>query len=237
MSEWFETFSEDLWLLRGSDREPEARFIGKALRLRKGQRVLDAPCGDGGVAVHLARRGIHVTGVDRVPGFISRARRRFGREKLPGDFRVLDLRGLDYEGQFDAAYNWYGSFGYFDDAENLDVLRRLARSLRPAGRLLIDQPNREHILRHFRARHQRGAVTTTVKWRPKTRRVDATWTIRRGSRSRRCRSSMRLYSPGEFRRLFGRAGLEVVAMFGDPEGSAYRRGSRRLVVVGRKRPT
>ena len=183
----------------------------------------------------LARRGIHVTCVDRVPGFISRARRRFGRERLPGDFRVLDLRGLDYEGQFDAAYNWWGSFGYFDDAGNLDVLRRLARSLRPRGRLLIDQPNREHILRRFRARHQRGAVTTRVKWRPKTHRVDAVWIVRRGARSRRCRSSMRLYTPGELRRLFDEAGLEVVGMFGDWEGSVYRRGSRRLVVVGRKR--
>jgi len=233
MAEWFETFFEDLWLRQG-DRAGEAEFLRKALRLRKGQSVLDAPCGDGGVAVHLARRGIRVTGVDLVPRFIARARRRFARQKLPGEFRVLDMRRIDYEGQFHAAYNWFGSFGYFSDAENLDVLRRLARSLRPGGRLLIDQPNREFILRHFRRRQRRGDVTTTVSWRPETRRVDAVWSLRRAGRTRRCRSSMRLYTPAEFRRMFDQAGLAVAEMFGSREGGAHHRGSRRLLVVGRR---
>jgi len=49
MSDWFETMEERLWLLpvhriqiRNEKGEEEARFIKKALRLRKGQAVLGA---------------------------------------------------------------------------------------------------------------------------------------------------------------------------------------------------
>ena len=44
MQDWFETMEERLWLLPDEKGEEEARFIKKALLLRKGQAVLDAPC-------------------------------------------------------------------------------------------------------------------------------------------------------------------------------------------------
>jgi SAM-dependent methyltransferase len=235
MAEWIKRFFEDLWLPRRESRQAEAKFIRQVLRLRKGQQVLDAPCGDGEVALHLARLGIHVTGVDITPKFIARARRKFRKEALPGEFRVMDLREVDYESQFDAAYNWYGSFGYFSDAENLDVLRRFARALRPGGRLLIEQLNREYALRHFRHQHQVRDVRMTSKWHPKPQRVVTVYTRLGGGKRETCRSSMRLYTPGEFTRLFARCGLEVIKIYGGWEGAAYRRGARRLVIIGRKK--
>ena len=236
MTEWFETFFDDLWLLRSGDRRAEADFIRKALRLRKGQRVLDAPCGDGGVAIYLARRGLRVTGVDRMPKFIARARRCLAKEILPGEIRVLDLRRLEYEGQFEAAYNWFGSFAYFSNAENFDVLARLGRALRRGGRLLVDQPNREFILRHFRPRDVRAGAAVTARWVPQTQRFDDVWTVSGGGKRRSCRSSIRLYTPGQFRRLFERAGLQVTAMYGSRDGGEWCRSSRRLILVGRKGP-
>jgi hypothetical protein len=43
MPDWFETMEEHLWPLPDEKGEETARFIQKALRLRKGQAVLDAP--------------------------------------------------------------------------------------------------------------------------------------------------------------------------------------------------
>jgi SAM-dependent methyltransferase len=234
MPEWFESFIEGLWLPADEGREQEAQIIRRLLGLRKGQGVLDAPCGRGAVAIHLARWGLHVTGVDRNARFIRQARRKFRSESLPGEFRVLDLRNLDYEGQFHAAYNWRGSFGYFSDAEDADVVRRLARALRPGGKLLVDEPNREYILRHFRRRMVRGNVISRPRWHRETQRIQAVWTIKEGGRCRTCRSVMRLYTPGQFRSLFRQAGL-TATFYGDWDGSEYRRGSRRMTVVGRKK--
>jgi len=235
MAEWFESFFQDLWFPKRESRVEEAKFIRQVLKIRKGQQVLDAPCGDGEVALHLARLGIQVTGVDITAKFIARARGRFRKEALPGEFRVMDLREMDYKTEFHAAYNWFGSFGYFSDTENLDVLHRFAHALQPGGRLLIEQVNREHILRHFRHHHRVRDVRMVTKWHPETQRVETLYTRRRSGKRISCRSSMRLYTPGQFSRLFVRTGLEIVAIYGSWEGCEYRRGSRRLVIVGRKK--
>ncbi|MBM4048677.1 MAG: methyltransferase domain-containing protein, partial [Planctomycetes bacterium] len=207
MTEWFRTFDESFWLRPDDVGAEEAAFIRKALRLRKGQRVLDAPCGAGRIAVHLAKAGCIVTGVDLTESFIRRARGRFRRERLPGTFTAMDLRQLDFHEQFHGIYNWLGSFGYFSDAENADLVCRYARALRPGGRLLIDQPNREFLLRHFARRKAFGDATSYNRWDARAERVESRRIARRQGRSIESLSSIRLYTPSQMRRLCERAGL------------------------------
>jgi len=135
MPAWFETMEDRFWLQPDDVGGEEARFILKALRLRRGDAVLDAPCGAGRLSLHLARAGCVVTGIDLRETFIRRARRRFRVAGLHGTFRVLDLRRLDMEGQFDGIINWGGSFGYFSEAENARLVEAYVRALRPGGRL------------------------------------------------------------------------------------------------------
>ena len=77
MPDWFETMEDRFWLHPDDVGGAEARFILKALHLRPGDAVLDAPCGAGRVSFHLARAGCVVTGIDLRRTFIRRARRRF----------------------------------------------------------------------------------------------------------------------------------------------------------------
>lgn len=65
--EWFKELDDELWLQGDERADEQAAFIKKVLRLRKGQTVLDAPCGDGRIAVGLARLGLLVVGVDHDP--------------------------------------------------------------------------------------------------------------------------------------------------------------------------
>jgi len=235
-TEWFRTFDDALWLQAGDEgTDRHAAFIRRALRLRKGSRVLDAPCGAGRITVHLARGGCAVTGIDLHPAHVRKARARFRRERLKGTFLVGDLRELDFRRTFDGVFNWGGSFGYFTEEEDLDVVRRYARALRRGGCLLVDQPNREYVLRHFRHRTRRGDLVTSTRWDARRQRAGTTWTLIEAGRRRSCRSSIRLYTPGQFKTMFERAGLELVAMHGAHEGGRWRRGSRRTIVVGRKR--
>ena len=148
MSDWFETMEDRFWLPPDHVGEREAQFILKALHLRRGDAVLDAPCGAGRVSVHLARAGCVVTGFDLRKAFIRRARRRFRSAGLHGTFRALDLRRLNADNQFEGILNWAGSFGYFAAAENSQLIAAFVRALRPGGYLLIEQPNREHLLRN-----------------------------------------------------------------------------------------
>ncbi len=231
---WFKSFEEGLWLKPDATGAEEAVFISKALRVRRGQRVLDAPCGAGRVAVHLARCGAVVTGIDLQASFIKRARSRFREEGLIGTFRVMDLRGIDFEEEFHGIFNWSGSFGYFANGENRNVVRRYAKALRTGGRLLIDQPNREYLLRHFKPTMRRGSLRIQSRWDNTAERVISRWVVERGGRKQKSESSMRLYTPAQMQRLFEAVGLRVEAMYGGVDGERYRRSSGRLIMVGRK---
>jgi SAM-dependent methyltransferase len=234
MAEWFEEFDEGLWLGGEGAPEEEAAFLKRALRLRKGQTVLDVPCGDGRIALELAKAGLLVMGIDHNPYFVKAAWERFREEELEGEFCVADMRELAFVECFHGALNWGGSFGYFSEEENLEVVRHLARAVRPGGRVLIDQPNREYILRHFVKERRRGNVTVVNRWDARRERIKSTWTLRRRRQDHEYPMSIRLYTAAQFRRLFKRAGLEVEATYDSTDGSDFGRGSRRLAVVGRK---
>lgn len=231
--QWYRTFDESLWLKSASaDRKPEAEFLAEALELEAGDELLDAPCGAGGVSIHLARKGVSVTGVDLVAGHIRRARKAFAAEDLQAEWCCMDLREMGFEGRFDAAMNWFGSFGYFSEDENRALVGSYARSLKAGGRLVIDQPNRERILRSFRPVMTHGSIRVDARWSPP--RCVASWTGTEGGREVRSESSIRLYTPKEFGRLIEWAGLELIDLYGDWQGGRYRRGSQRTVVLARK---
>ncbi len=231
---WYETLPDDLWLKPDGEGVEEAAFIRKALRLRKGSTVLDAPCGAGRIAIHLAHAGSVVTGIDLRRSFTKRAAARFRKERRRGRFIPMDLRDMDFAGEFDGIYSWLGSFGYFDEPGNMDVMSRYDRALRKGGRLLVDQVNRQNVLRHFRPLKEFGSPRVRSRWDPKRERVESVYVGNAKGRKRLGRSSMRLYTFGQTRRLFERVGLAVEGVYGSFTGGPYRRSSRRLIVVGKK---
>jgi SAM-dependent methyltransferase len=104
-----------------------------------GARVLDAGCGEGDMALLLARRGHRVLGVSCEAEAVARADAR--AEGTWADFHVHDLEtdGPPGEG-FDVAL-------CLDVLEHIEddraALRAVAASLRPGGRLLLTVPSRD----------------------------------------------------------------------------------------------
>jgi demethylmenaquinone methyltransferase/2-methoxy-6-polyprenyl-1,4-benzoquinol methylase len=99
--------------------------------VRPGDRVLDACCGTGDLAVAAARAGGNVTGLDFSERMLERARRKApGLEWVRGDVLALPFG----DAAFDAATVGFG----VRNVEDLDrALRELRRVLRPGGRLGI----------------------------------------------------------------------------------------------------
>ncbi|MFH1866236.1 MAG: class I SAM-dependent methyltransferase [Candidatus Eisenbacteria bacterium] len=244
MSHWTDDFFTGHWsrMQRGASltdaAEKEARVLRKILRLRKGSRVADVPCGDGRISLELARAGCSTVGVDSCEPSIRRARRRFREAGLAGTFRLGDMRDLGLPREFNAVINWWGSFGYFDEGTNLRVLRGFADILLPGGRVLVDQVNRERVLRQFLSRNSFRAngirITTRNRWDANRQRIKGSWTFERGGEKTRRRSSIRLYTPSEMKALMESAGLSVERVCDGTTGSPFTRGSLRMSTVGRK---
>jgi ubiquinone/menaquinone biosynthesis C-methylase UbiE len=123
--------------------------IIRLLGLRKGDRILDAPCGHGRIARRLAAAGMVVTGVDITPAYLEQARN--DPQLSPGAVAYMegDVRNLPVDGPFDAVVCWLNSFGYYDDADCHRVLAEFHRVLRPGGTVAIDTMHHDGGVRHF----------------------------------------------------------------------------------------
>src|SRR6185312_5382246 len=99
--------------------------------VQPGDRVLDACCGTGDLAIAAEREGGIVTGLDFSPAMLERARRKSGTVTwVEGDVLALPFP----DGSFDAATV---GFGVRNVADLEAGVAELARVLRPGGRLAI----------------------------------------------------------------------------------------------------
>jgi demethylmenaquinone methyltransferase/2-methoxy-6-polyprenyl-1,4-benzoquinol methylase len=121
------------------------RRLTAAAVVRPGDRVLDAACGTGELALAAAAAGAReVVGVDFSPRMLERARRKSARiEWVEADLLALPFPA----GSFDAATV---GFGVRNVPELERALRELRRVLRPGGRLaLLELTRPRGLLRPF----------------------------------------------------------------------------------------
>ena len=244
--EWFQGFFDASYVAQLREEKPPAQtrrevdFVLKALALEPGARILDVPCGYGRHAASLARRGFRVTAVDLSRAMIAEARRRF-TEGPRLAFVRRDMRRLAYRAEFDAVVNLYTSFGYFTAAENRAALRRLARALRPGGRLLIDHRDPAYdALLPRRPWYRAGRTRFLLEDRRFDRRTGMTESTqlvltpgRRWVRQRHFR--FQELTLRQWRSALRRAGLSFERAYGGYDGRRYRRGATgRLIVVARR---
>ncbi|MGD8624413.1 MAG: class I SAM-dependent methyltransferase [Anaerolineae bacterium] len=198
-------------------------MIVEVLALRPGDRVLDLACGSGDHARRLARRGMEVVGLEIAPSLVAHCRQEAAAEGLETvRFEQGDMRALDEENAFDAVLLLSGSFGFFDDTTNLDVLRRMARALRPGGRLLVDvfDPARMMIrpIRRTWSYYGGGYNLRTTWWQPESCTyaseflfIDDEGVLHTAAEPER----IRVYSLPEWRAMFDQVDLELTRALAD----------------------
>jgi SAM-dependent methyltransferase len=190
--------------------EQEVDFLVEALALAPGMRVLDAGCGPGRHTLALGRRGIGVVGIDLAPEFVALGRGAAG--ELPVEFRVGDVRDLEFDADFDAVICLcQGGFGLLGGGEHEEaVVGRFARALRPGGRLAVSAFSSYFAVRHLEAGEtfdaDRGVNHERAQLRNEQGREEVfdLWTT--------------CYTPRELRLLARAAGLDVDAVYGVAPG-------------------
>jgi SAM-dependent methyltransferase len=109
-------------------------------------RTLDAGAGNGGFSMLAASRGNTVVAVSFADGELRRAQQRVRLAGVRGvSFRLGDLREIE---QFSDELGMFDQILCLEVIEHLiedeQLVRRLARLLRPGGRLLISTPSADH---------------------------------------------------------------------------------------------
>jgi len=231
-------FSEQILDRERSDRD--ARLIMLLGDLGPGGRVLDVPCGDGRIANRLAAAGCRVTGIDANEAFLERARdeaRALGVhvEYLHGDMRSLPAA----LGDLDLIVNWYSSFGYFDDEASKAMLASWRTGLREGGRLVLDLPNRDRLVRWIDAGGGEATICVEragayqidrVTFNQVTGRAVIDRTVVRDGRVSNASYSVRHLTLPELSEWLWEAGFRSVRAR-DLDGTPFRLDSRRMLVV------
>jgi ubiquinone biosynthesis O-methyltransferase len=102
-----------------------------------GRRALDIGCGDGALALDLAKRGAAVAGIDASAAMIEAAKARAQRQHADAAFQVARAENLPFpSAQFDLV-TAITILCFVDDAG--PVFQEIARVLRPGGRLVIGE--------------------------------------------------------------------------------------------------
>lgn len=242
--DWYEQFFEGDWLdlQRAHANEERDASIAEALMqrldLRPGNEVLDVPCGNGRIAVALARRGVHMTGVDRTAPLLEEARLGASELDVPSEWHCLDMRALPWERRFRAVINYWSSIGYFDEQGEAMFAGALFRALEPGGALLVETVALETLVAHWQARGwseiagMKVLEERSVDWR--TGRVRTEWTFLRDDRvSSRRSSDLKVYACAELVALLRGAGFADFEVGADVAGAPFGPG-RRLVLVARR---
>jgi SAM-dependent methyltransferase len=99
--------------------------------------VLDAGCGTGENALHLASLGLRVVGVDVAETALSIARENAAERGIDADFVVADALHLDRLGRVFETVLDCGLFHTFDSDERRDYVASLASVTRPGGHLYV----------------------------------------------------------------------------------------------------
>lgn len=242
--DWWHDFYFGPWTeLHGTLREGgerEADTVLRMLDLAPGASLLDVPCGRGRIAVDLAARGHRVAGIDIHPGAVEIAREEAGRRGVEIDGRVGDMRNLPWRNEFDGAFNYFGSFGYFDDEGDRASVRAVYDALKPGGRFLLGSFfTLETLLPQFQPhgwyRYENGTlVLENRSYDLDTQRVETDWTFIHDGVAQTSHSSIRLYTFRELRLLLESCGFTNVVGYGTDEMEPLSQGSRRAWVMATK---
>ena len=226
--------------VEGERAHTEAAAVQGLLGLGPGARVLDLACGQGRHSSPLRAAGLEVVGLD-----LSAVLLRAAAERDP-DVRLLraDMRFLPLaDACMDGVVNLFNAFGYFDsDEQDVDVLREVARVLRPGAVFVQEVHHRDALVRDWEPRTVHPAyadglvVTEERRWDGVAGRHSVTYLLQPGSDrvARQLDHELRVYSLTELVALHVRAGLEVLSVRGGLETSSPSPDTPLCVVVSRR---
>lgn len=230
--EWWQRLFDGNWAriysFKSREAPREARVISRLLDLPPASKILDLCCGDGRIAVPLARLGYEITGLDLSQTLLDKAKRRALRAKVGIKWVQRDMREIGIASDFDGVINISSSFGYFQSEEDdLEVIQSVRNALRPHGKLVIDLENMYFLARVAQEHRSepiyqpidnfRGWVEEIDHFDPISQRVQINlrlWTAG-GRLVKEGTACYRAYSLLELRKMLETTGFFIQGVYGD----------------------
>lgn len=190
------------------------------LNLKQNQTILDLACGRGRHAVSLNELGYDVTGVDLSAESILYAES-FENETLR--FDVHDMC-KPYHKKFDAVFNLFTSFGYFEKEEdNFRTLAAIKANLNEGGRGVIDFMNVNTVIKNLVQKETKkvGNITFHIHRYVKDGYIYKDISFSDNNVEYFFTEKVKSLNLEDFKNYFEKAGIKLLCTFGDYNLNAF----------------
>lgn len=237
---WYESWFDSPWypiLYARRDEQEAAAFIEKLVKnlaLPAGSNLLDLACGRGRHSRTLASMGMKVTGIDLSEQSLADAR----IQPMPNlEYLRHDMRLPVDKHRFDAVFNLFTSFGYFEDPDDdYKVVRSAYSSLRLGGYLVIDYLNPDSVLPFSPTSEE--VEQSGVRFRLR-RQYAHPWILKDivldcDGQTHTFQEKVRNYSADELAGLMKSCGFDIKTHWGDYQLNPPHNRSPRTILIGQK---
>ena len=230
---WFDTKYYHLLYKDRDDKEAELfmKHLTHYLNLPENGTILDLACGKGRHSVYLNSLEYTVTGVDLSKNSIDYASQ-FKNDTLK--FDVHDMRTI-YPEQFDAVFNLFTSFGYFEDEnDNIKTLQAIQKSLNKTGFGVIDFMNVDFIIDNLVAEEVKTVehIDFHIKRYVKNNFIHKEIRFTDNSEEFFFTEKVQAIRLADFEQYFNQAGITLLDIFGDYKLNKFHsKTSKRLILL------
>lgn len=201
------------------------------LNLPEKAKILDLACGRGRHSIYLNQLGFDVTGADLSENSISEAK---NAENDSLKFKIHDMR-LPLEEKYDAIFNLFTSFGYFENEEdNLKTLIAVKESLSEYGFAVLDYLNTEHVLENLVAEETKVVdnITFHLKRYLDGKHIMKDISFEFEGQAYFFQEKVRAFRLADFEQMMEEAGIYLLDIFGDYKLKKYHpTQSERLILI------
>ena len=205
--------------------------ITNYLNLPERAKVLDLACGKGRHSIYLNQLGFNVTGADLSENSIIEAKK---SENETLHFVKHDMR-KPFDEKFDAIFNLFTSFGYFENEEdNLTTLIAIKDSLAEYGFAVIDFMNVDYVITnlipseiktvegidfHIKRFHIDGYIYKEIDFEQNGEKFHFT-------------EKVKAFTVEDFEEMMEKAGIFLLDIFGDYKLKKFHKTeSERLIMI------
>ena len=237
--EWFSSPYYQLMYFNRNEEEAEnfLKLLITQLHIQPQSKLFDVACGQGRYSRVLANMGYYVTGIDISFEAIAEAKK---YENNSLEFFQHDMRLPFRINYFDAAFNFFTSFGYFrTEREHADAIRTIASSLKLNGLLVFDYLNvhyAEDNMVKKEEQHAGNVIFHITRWHDE-KHFFKQIQVQDGNKIIKHLFTEKVvkFSPGDFTDMLAYHGMQVQQVFGDYNLGSYNvKTSPRMIIVARK---
>ena len=232
-STWFDTPYYHILYKNRNDKEAQGFMdnITEYLNMPENGTILDLACGKGRHSFYLNKLGYQVTGVDLSENSIAIANQS-SNDTL--QFKTHDMREPMNE-TYDAVFNLFTSFGYFDTHEdNIKTLRAIKASINEFGFGVIDFFNADFIIENLVAEETKeiDGITFNIKRFVENKKIIKEIRFSDNGETYFFKEKVAAFTLADFEVMMEEAGIYLLEIFGDYKlRKYYKSESERLIMI------